>query len=87
VKADAAFVGPAHIVVLDAIPRKHPQRSIIHVNGDREFKLAGWPAKYFSHLRVKVELPGNTVKLTLCHLECINLFGHNLLLRFIVIYV
>jgi hypothetical protein len=47
------------------------------VYGDGELKLTGRPAKDFSYLLVKVELFGYAIKLALCHLESIYLFGHD----------
>ena len=60
--------------------------AIVHVHGDGEFELAGRPAKKLGYLRVEVELLGNAIKLALCHLKSIDLFGHNLLLLFCIIF-
>ncbi len=76
VEADAALVGAAGVVVLDAVAEEEPERAIVHAHRELELELAGGPAQDLRHLGVQVELPGDVVELALRHLKCIDCFCH-----------
>jgi hypothetical protein len=76
VKADAAFARAASIVVLNAVAKENPHRTIVHVDWDHEFELTCRPAQHLGHLWVEVKQLGHMVKLALCHCESVNWICH-----------
>ncbi len=75
-EADAALVGAAGVVVLDAEALEDAQRAVVHAHRDAEVVLAHRPAQHFGNLRVELEQLGDPVELLLGHFEGINLSGH-----------
>ena len=80
VEADAALVGAARVVVLDAEALEDLDRAVVHAHRDAEVELAHRPAQHFGDLRVEVELLGHLIELLLRHFEFIELFSHDYLL-------
>src|SRR5699024_3177058 len=54
VEADAAFVGAARVVMLDAESLKNTKGAIVHTDGDAERVLTHRPAQYLAHAGIKV---------------------------------
>ena len=80
VEANAALVGAAGIVVLDAVAVEDAQRAVVHAHRDAELELARGPAQDLRHLGVQVEQLGDVVELALRHFKCIDCFCHLILL-------
>jgi len=73
VKAQAAFVRAARVVVLYAEGFEHPDFTVVHAYWQAHMELTGWPAQNLTNLLVQPKLVGNFVKLLLCHFKCIGL--------------
>ena len=55
VEADAALIGAAGVVVLDAVALEDSQRAIVHADGDAEGIFAHRPAQDFGDARVELQ--------------------------------
>ena len=73
VEADAAFVGAARIVVLDAESLEDADRAVIHANRDTEGILAHGKAQHFAHAWIQLELFRDAIELFLRHFKGIDL--------------
>ncbi len=80
VEADAALVGAAGVVVLDAETVEDLGGAVVHVHRQRDVQLAQGPAQQFVHSRVQLQEFCGFVQLPLRHLERIEPFFHFLCL-------
>jgi len=77
-KANAALVGTARIVMLDAEALKDLQRAIVHAHRDAESVFPHRPAQHLRHAGLQVEQPGYMIELPLCHFQRVDWLRHAL---------
>ncbi len=75
-EADAALVGSARVIVLDAESLEDTHRTIVHADGDAKGIFPHGPAQDFAHAGVEVEHFSDLVELFLCQFKGIDIFGH-----------